>query len=156
MGPPKTRRFVPANIMLIERALIEVAYSNLEPRLPEFMGSVFEKICMDYLWEHYYELPISIQATGRWWGNNPKLRQEAEIDIVAGNQNGEAILCECKWRSEPLGESVVDTLLERSELLDFHNCYFYFFSKSGFTEVAKARAEQNDHIRLISLEEILP
>jgi len=148
-------RFVPDNLMLIQRGFSQQAWNNISKHLSEFMGPVFEKICADYLWEHYYESPVAFQATGRWWGNNPSLKREEEIDIVAGNQQGQAIVCECKWRNELLDVEVIDKLMERAKLLSFSEHYYYFFSKSGFTEKARERALVDKRIRLISLEEML-
>lgn len=148
-------RFIPNNLMLIQRGFCAQAWKQIAEHLAEFMGPIFEKICIDYLWEHYYESPISFQSTGRWWGNNPTLKREEEIDIIAGNQDGQAIFCECKWRNELLDESVIDKLIEKAKLLNFNKCYYYFFSKNGFTEKAQARATKDESIRLITLEDMI-
>lgn len=147
-------RFVPDNLMLIQRGFSEQAWQQVEKHLPAFMGPVYEKICTDYLWEHYYESPVQFQATGRWWGSNPSLKREEEIDIVASNQQDQAIVGECKWRNELLTGEVVDRLIERAKLLPFKEYYYYFFSKSGFSNSAQQKAQQNPRIKLISLDNI--
>ena len=92
-------KFIPQNNVLIQRGKAETAWQNIEPQFSDYMGKVFENICADYLWENYESLPVSYQQIGRWWGANPKLKREEEIDIVAYADN-KAILCECKWRNE--------------------------------------------------------
>ena len=42
-------RFVPENISVIARGASELAYKRIEPYLSDYMGSVFEEICRQYL-----------------------------------------------------------------------------------------------------------
>ena len=75
-------KFIPENNILIQRNMPEAAWNNIHPRINEYMGKVFENICADYLLENYTSLPVQFQNLGRWWGNNPKLKREEEIDYV--------------------------------------------------------------------------
>lgn len=119
------------------------------------MGKVFENICADYLLENYTNLPVQFQNFGRWWGNNPKMKREEEIDIVAAN-NDKAILCKCKWRNEKTDKDVLETLLERRKLLPwFNECYYYIFSKSGFTASCQQLANENDKVKLITYKDMI-
>ena len=148
-------KFIPQNNVLIQRGKAENAWQNIEPYFNDYMGKVFENICADYLWENYENLPVSYQQIGRWWGTNPKLKREEEIDIVAYADN-KAILCECKWRGEKTDKIVLETLLERRKLLaHFDECYYYIFSKSGFTKSCVELAQTNNKIKLISFKEML-
>lgn len=148
-------KFIPDNNVLIQRNMPEKAWDNIEPRINEYMGKVFENICADYLVENYINLPIQFQQMGRWWGTNPKLKREEEIDIVAFNDRA-AIICECKWRNEQTDKHVLETLLERRKLLTwFENCYCYIFSKSGFSDACLKLASTNDKIKLISYKDML-
>lgn len=142
-------KFIPQNNVLIQRGKAENAWQNIEPYFNDYMGKVFENICADYLWENYENLPISYQQIGRWWGTNPKLKREEEIDIVAYADN-KAILCECKWRNEKTDKNILETLLERRKLLThFDECYYYVFSKSGFTKTCVELSKLNKNIFLI-------
>ncbi len=148
-------KFIPQNNVLIQRDKAETAWQNIEPQFSDYMGKVFEDICADYLWENYESLPVSYQLLGRWWGANPKLKREEEIDIVAYADN-KAILCECKWRNEKTDKIVLETLLERRKLLThFDECYYYIFSKTGFTKSCIELAQADNKIRLISFKEML-
>lgn len=148
-------KFIPQNNVLIQRDKAETAWQNIEPQFSDYMGKVFEDICADYLWENYESLPVSYQLLGRWWGANPKLKREEEIDIVAYADN-KAILCECKWRNEKTDKIVLETLLERRKLLThFDECYYYIFSKTVFTKSCIELAQADNKIRLISFKEML-
>lgn len=148
-------KFIPENNILVQRNMPEAAWTNIQPHINEYMGKVFENICADYLLENYTNLPVQFQNFGRWWGNNPKMKREEEIDIVAAN-NDKAILCECKWRNEKTDKDVLETLLERRKLLPwFNDCYYYIFSKSGFTAACQQLANENDKVKLITYKDMI-
>lgn len=147
-------RFIPANNMLIQRNRGEFAWKNIEPQLNHYMGHIFEKICFDYLWQTYEALPVFYQQIGRWWGANPKLKRQEEIDIVATDEIN-AIVAECKWRNEPVEMSVVQTLLERATLLPYQNYYYYVFSKTNFTQQCLSFAREQKNIKLITYQDML-
>jgi AAA+ ATPase superfamily predicted ATPase len=143
-------RFIPDYMSLIQRGEADLAYAQIEPRIPAFMGAVFEDICKQRLWRLNIarQTPILFNDAGRWWGNNPKRREECEIDIIADNQE-DAIFAECKWTNEPVGQDVLKTLIERSELFHYRRIYYYLFAKTGFTEAVRALAEQMGNVTLV-------
>ena len=96
---------------------------------------------------------MHFQQIGRWWGTNPKLKRQEEIDIVAVNDNY-AIVAECKWRNEKTDENVLFTLLERATLLSYPQKHYYIFSKSGFTDKCKQAAKINN-VHLITYQDML-
>ncbi len=148
-------KFIPENNILVQRNMPEAAWTNIKPHINEYMGKVFENICADYLLENYTNLPVQFQNFGRWWGNNPKMKREEEIDIVAAS-NDKAILCECKWRNEKTDMDVLEILLERRKLLPwFNECYYYIFSKSGFTAACQQLANENDKVKLITYKDMI-
>jgi len=57
-------------------------------QVDDFMGKVFEDICMEYMYEPkaMAEAPIFYGNVGRWWGGSPYTKQQEEIDIMAGNR----------------------------------------------------------------------
>lgn len=147
-------RFIPANNMLIQRHRGEFAWKNIKPQLNHYMGHIFEKICEDYFWQTYENLPVLYQQIGRWWGTNPKLKRQEEIDIVATDETN-AIVAECKWRNELVELSVIQTLLDRAQLLPYQNYYYYVFSKTGFTEQCLTYARKHKNIKLYTYKDIL-
>lgn len=70
-------------------------------KLNAFIGKRFEDICKAYLKQQFYlgKMPFYPQEIGRWWGNNPILKKQEEIDILALDDEN-AIICECKYTNE--------------------------------------------------------
>lgn len=125
------------------------------PQNDDFMERIFETICRQYLFlpEIYGKLPFPIGQIGRWWGNNARARRQEEIDLMA--ISGETVLFgECKWRNEKIGRQVVERLLERGELFQYPEKYYYIFSKTGFKEETTQYCSEKERVYLISFEEM--
>ena len=118
-------RFIPDNIASINRRLTDSVYQKISPQITSFMGGVFEEICKQYLWELNRQGKAAIPFTdlGRWWGNNPKKKQEAEIDIMGAADNNTALFGECKWTNEKVNVAVLDELIYRSTLFHYDNVH---------------------------------
>lgn len=150
-------RFVPENSSIISRGAVELAYSRIAPYLSDYMGAVFEEICKQYLWKRLLNGDSEIDFTdiGRWWGTNPKTRQQEEIDIIGSADKNTALLGECKWRNESVDLGVLETLVERSKLFNFDKKHFYIFSKSDFTKGCIDKANELGNVSLIAYDDIL-
>ena len=100
------------------------AYDRIKDQIPSYMGFVFEEMCKQYLWQENLKgnAPVDFTNLGRWWGNDPVEKKEVEIDIIADNEENEAIFAECKWRNEDVGESVLKELQHRSTLFHYRRC----------------------------------
>ncbi|MEG0377072.1 MAG: DUF234 domain-containing protein, partial [Eubacterium sp.] len=139
-------RFVPANISAIASERIASTYSKaIKPYLSTYMGLVFEKMCRDYLLYYCDELPLDVGEIGTWWGNNPVLKCQEEIDIVLISPDKKsALFCECKYKNERIDLDVLDTLKNRATILSQFTPYYCLFSKSGFTDrLIKKAADEN-------------
>ncbi|MCL2367078.1 MAG: ATP-binding protein [Oscillospiraceae bacterium] len=149
-------RFVYPNVSLVALDKGHIVYERIKPQITTFMGEVFEKLCIEYMWSLYDRLPFAFQNISRWWGNNPDLKSQAEIDFVAyANDEKQAIFGECKWRNEALDKASVEGLIKRCEMFrQFTQKHYYLFSKSGFTSGARALAEERSDIRLIAFEDM--
>jgi AAA+ ATPase superfamily predicted ATPase len=147
-------RFIPDNMSLIQRGESGLSYDRIKSQIPAFMGAVFEEICRQYLWTQNIarRTPVLFTDAGRWWGNNPKKREECEIDIIADDRKN-AIFCECKWTNEAVGLGVLETLMERSALFRHEAKYYYVFAKTGFTEGVQAEAAGREDVALIRFED---
>jgi len=143
-------RFIPDNMALIQRGEARLAYEQIAPQIPAYMGGVFEEICKQYLWIQNIakQTPFMFTDAGRWWGNNKKKKAECEIDIIAASKDN-AIFAECKWTNQRVDTDTIDTLVERSELFSYTRKHYYLFAKTGFTDGAKAKAGLVKNITLI-------
>ncbi|MGL4484888.1 MAG: ATP-binding protein [Anaerovoracaceae bacterium] len=145
-------RFVSTNEFLVQNQMIDEAYELVNDEYSSYMGLIFEDICKQYLWEknREKELPFIVKELGRWWGNNPNTKSQDDVDIMGIAGNDSAILAECKWTNDKIDISTIKKLMEKKRIFDYRNVYFYFFSKSGFTEGSIELAKQNERIFLIS------
>lgn len=149
-------RFVSPNVSSIERGMGALIYAKkVKPQLNDFMGAVFEEICIEYMYlpETLEAAPFFYVNIGRWWGNNPRKKRQEEIDLLS--IDGEtALLGECKWTNQSIDLPILTTLLERGELFPQPEKWYYLFSKSGFTDTVKEKAADDTRIKLISFEDM--
>ena len=150
-------RFVLDNNSVIARGATDMVYKRIESQLPNYMGRVFEEICMQYLWKQLLEgnAPIEFVSLGRWWGNDPIKKTQAEIDIMGEQDSESALFAECKWRNEKVDLDILEILIERSKLFRYTKVHYYLFSKSGFTKGCMEKAEEMGNVTLVSYADIL-
>jgi len=156
-------RFVPGNMIAITAGTVEKIYDDaIGSYLPGYMGLVFEQICRQYLIHYASGLPFSINEIGEWWGADPKEKKEVRLDIVAvaskaGNVNAgrKFLIGSCKYRNEPVGAEELDLIRRYASIFTNANdeCYYFIFSKSGFTKALKDKQEHGE-VRLVTLEEM--
>lgn len=150
-------RFVPENNSIIARGADDLAYKRIEPFLSDYMGKVFEEICKQYLWKLLLagKCPVEFSSLGRWWGNDPVEKSQAEIDILAEQDKNTALFGECKWTNEKVDLGVLETLVKRSELFSYKKAHYYLFAKSGFTKGCIDRANEMGNVALIDYTDIV-
>ena len=142
---------------MIARGASDLVYKRIEPYFSDYMGKVFEDICRQYLWKLLISenTPIEFTSLGRWWGNDPVHRCQAEIDIMGEQDKNTALFGECKWTNEKIDLGVLETLIERSNIFSYKTKYFYLFSKSGFTKGCTDNAKELGNVFLISYDEMI-
>ena len=150
-------RFVPENISIISRGATDLAYNRIKPHLSDYMGSVFEEICKQYLWSLLLNGNCAIDFTdiGRWWGTNAKTRQQVEIDIMGTADKNTALFGECKWTNEKVDLGVLESLVEKSKLFHFEKKHYYLFAKNGFKKGCVEKANEMGNVTLVSYEDML-
>ena len=150
-------RFVLENNSIIARGADELAYKRIEPYFTDYMGKVFEDISAQYLWKLLVtgKSPIEFTSLGRWWGNDPRTRSQTEIDIMGEQDKNSALFAECKWTNEKIDLSVLETLVQRSELFAYKNVHLFLFAKSGFTKGCIDKATELGNVSLVTYADIL-
>lgn len=154
-------RFVPENMMQITSGTILRTYDTVVGKyLPEYMGLVFEQICRQYLLYYMKEPPFPFRAIGEWWGTDPVQKKEAQLDIVAIGDKDENLssgqnflIGSCKYKNELIGTDELRLIQDYSAIFTSakDDCFYYIFSKSGFTNGLNARAKE---VRLFTLEDL--
>ena len=150
-------RFVLENNSVIARGAADLVYRRIEPKLSDYMGKVFEDICKQYLWKQLLtgKCPVEFTSLGRWWGNDPIEKCQAEIDIMGEQDKNTALFAECKWTNEKIDLNVLETLIKRSRLFSYKNIHLYLFSKSGFTKGCIDKANGLGNVTLVSYADIV-
>ena len=150
-------RFVLENNSLIARGAANLVYQRIAPQLSYYMGKVFEEICKQYLWKLLLDGQSLVEFTslGRWWGNDPIEKSQAEIDILGEQDKSTALFGECKWTNEKVDLGVLETLIHRSRLFPYSRVYYYLFSKSGFTKGCIERANELGGVTLVNYTDML-
>lgn len=150
-------RFIPENASMISRGATDLVYKRIEPHISDYMGKVFEEICKQYLWKMLLkgECPVEFTSLGRWWGNDPVHKCQAEIDIMGEQDKETALFAECKWTNEKVDLAVLETLVERSKLFSYNKMYYFIFSKTGFTKGCTEKAEELGNAMLVGYREMM-
>ena len=145
-------KYAPLSDNLSPEAVIEQIFSG---EIQDFTAGVFEKICTQWLWreKRLGRLPFLMLNAGRWWGPDPKTRQQEEIDIVGQGTDGDMLFCECKWRNEDCDDDVPDTLIRRGNLLKARTRHYIIFAKRGFSARCKRKAAAAG-VRLVNFREM--
>jgi AAA+ ATPase superfamily predicted ATPase len=152
-------RYVQRNQALIVTASPEEVYSRVvENDLERFMGNIFERMAADYVWfcAKQKTLPFALHDIGRWWGPNPALKREEEIDLVGDNLDEDtALFCECKFQNKLADSAVLKELEGKSLLLPkYKRKYYMLFAKKGFDKRLQDEAAKRDDVRLVTLAEM--
>lgn len=139
-------RFIYPNNVEVSRNRYEDAYDGMMEGMDTYLGHVFEDVCSEYVARSCYEV-------GTWWGTDNSSRTKEEIDIAALCK-GHMVLCECKYRSEPVGRETIEVLIRRSGLVRSNlPKTLMVFSKSGYTPEA-IEVAGSEGVILHSLEDV--
>ena len=164
-------RFVPSNMMSISSGSIARVFdAAIGSYLNQYMGLPFEEICRQYLVNYAENLPFTISSIGEWWGHITKINEqtqkpesvEVQIDIVgiAPKQNNtregrQYLIGSCKYTNDAIDKGELDKLKLYAEAFtsEKDTCYYYIFSKGGFTEGLKELGERGE-VKLLTLDDI--
>ena len=152
-------RFIPDASSVIEIGRGKQYYNKaVKPEINQYMGSVFEDICRQYLlmkgasddWDFF------ITQAGRWWGSDPEKKEETDIDVVGiSTITKDAVIGECKFKNELVGSDVLEALQAKRNLLNkrYTVSQYLLFSKAGFSASLK-RGVADNRVRLIDIDEL--
>ena len=144
--------FVQKNMNLINMELGEMVYDKqVKTRLNEYMGSVFEKITIEYFEQRLRKGKLNFIPAdyGNWWGNDKIRKKESEIDLLAYDENNNYLFAEVKWKNKKADEIVLNELIEKSMNFGCLDRYYWLISLSGFEENNKY-----DGVELIDINDI--
>ena len=130
----------------------EKAAKEILSGIHDYMGPIFEEICQQYMVIQAKKgtLPFVPYSLGRWWGNNPVIKAQDDVDLLALDKTGEkAIFAECKFQNRPMPMSEYDDLITASLAFpQVKEKTLMFFSLSGYTSSVERRAAAEGTILL--------
>lgn len=141
-------RYVYTNMSYLEETDINYVWEKkIKPDFDSFTGFMFEDICIQKLKKLNKDnkLPFKAERIGRWWD------RKDEIDIVAYDDKGSFMFCECKWRNKKIGINILDELQNKSnKFFNVKKEYYGFFSKSGFSKKLEEFSKEKGNILLFN------
>lgn len=123
-------RFVQPELDSIEMDAGELVARDLlgSSDIPTYVGHWFEEICLQWVVAEARAgaLPLQPVHFGSWWGTDPSVHEQTDIDVVAGNdRRSELLVGECKWRNRFDARQVARDLVHRAELLGAYDSTTY-------------------------------
>lgn len=145
-------RFIPENNAAITRGITDLAYKRISPHLSTYLGKIFEDVCHQYLYKRLLngDFAVDFKDLGRWWGSDPCTKSQIEIDIMGQQDKETALFCECKWTNEKVDVAILDKLIERSSLFNYHYTHLCLFAKTGFSANCINKAKSIGNVELIT------
>lgn len=138
---------------------------EIAPELADHVAPVFEDLCREYV---RATMGGTATRVGRWWGNSlNRLRRTGErsteeIDVVGTARKRVTLVGEIKWTARPLGEGILHDLaeyklpaLEQSGFQFVGEVTTVLFSRSGYSDGLRSRAENDDRLVLVDVERAL-
>jgi len=106
-------RFIYPNLESLDQGILSV--EDIRAHYPEYMGKIYEKVVAQFLIRCQKSLSIpKFTKIGRWWW------KEDEIDLIAYNPlSKDAILVECKWKSNVNPVGIVSNLLKKESKIQY-------------------------------------
>lgn len=120
----------------------ELWQHEVGPRLDDYMGGVFERVCREFV-RRGEGLPFAPMRVGEWWDAS----SANEIDVVATGPGGQLLLGECKWGT--VNTSDVKRLRGRAdavsaELKGVRDIRFAVFSGRGVSPDVEAEVKDGE------------
>ena len=75
-------------------------------------------------------MPFFAENLGRWWGKNPVLKKQEEINLLATDDEN-AVICECKYTEDPFDEKKLKDLQDPALCVTQQNKSYIIFSKNS-------------------------
>ena len=152
-------RYLFANKSYYDLLGVKDATQEIMEDIPNYMGMAFEEICRQYLIRQAREkrLPFVPAEIGKWWGNNPAIRKQDDVDLLALNKKKtEGLFCECKYTGRPMPMEEYDDLIMATKAFpEEMKKHLMFISRNGYTLPVQRRAREEGAI-LLTIDDLFP
>ena len=125
--------------------------------ISNLMGDAFEDICKEYIIRlaKQRKLPFIPYHLGKWWGTNPVIKAQDDVDLLAIDKTGKkAIFIECKFTSQPMPYDEYEDLVTATKAFpNIKEKHLWFISKSGYTASVVEQAKK-DSTTLLTIDDL--
>ncbi len=138
----------------------EPILTHVRDELRTFVGmTAFEDLSRQWVTQKSLagQLPFEVEDVGSHWSRG------VQVDVAAVNWREKALLLgECKWGANAVGRDVIRELIQEKtpkvlqtlpEAGNGWNVHYAFFARAGFTDAARAEAEEQG-ARLVDLQQL--
>lgn len=136
---------------------VDAAAKEIMSDISNYMGDAFEKICMEFLVRQAKsgKLPFIPYKMGKWWGNNPLIKAQDDVDILLIDRTGKkGVFVECKYTNKKMPhEEYEDLKTAMKAFPDIEEKYMIFISKSGYEESVIRHAKE-DGAMLLEMDDL--
>lgn len=150
--------FAPNTPILARGGTEDAVLERMRPHLSAYMRPVFTEICRDWLWRQRIRTrtPLLFNNLAPWWGTDPETKREVEIDLMGEEDERKALFAACRWTDVPVDADVLEALEDRSRrLFHYSERHLHLFSRSGFTDACRRRAEELPNVKLVTFAEMV-
>ena len=131
---------------------VDSATKEIMEDISNFMGDSFERICVEYLVRRAKagKLDFIPYKMGKWWGNNPYIKAQDDVDILLVDRSGKkAPFVECKFTNKRMPHAEYEDLKTAMQMFsDIEDKKMMFISKSGFEDSVIRHAKEDGSILL--------
>lgn len=131
---------------------VDAAAKEIMEDISNYMGDAFEKICMEFLIRQATagKLPFIPFKMGKWWGNNPRIKAQDDVDILLIDRTGKkGLFVECKYTNKKMPHNEYEDLKTAMEIFtNIDEKKMMFISKSGYEESVIRHAKEDGAILL--------
>jgi len=126
----------------------------IAPNLDEYMGTMFEWVCREYVRFFANEiLPSTANEVGQIWA------ADYDIDVAGRLLSGVPLAGECKWRRRPVGVNVLQRLQKNTAANSYYAgdeaSFHIVFSRSGFSGALVRAAEEDSTVHLVGPKQLV-
>jgi len=138
-------QFMSAHQSQLALGQLQPILESIQEGLPSFIdNNTWQELCREWLLmaSANGEIPVPVEEVGSEWTNNYAL------DVVGiSDADNVLVLGNCFWEETPVGPEIVEELVRRTSTIvpknnDLWSVYYVVFSACGWTEEARAEAQQ--------------
>lgn len=126
--------------------------------LETYVGGQFENICMQWVYRKNAMGDLGFLAAifGKWWGGDPTLREQVDIDVVASDSQGHDLLAgECNWRNSFDETDAIETLEHRAGIIaKSARRHYVLFTKRPVSDGTRKKAADRGDLQIVTADDL--